>query len=244
MRSASAFGAFTFTATVFANLHFDWYIPDAPAQGIRSITFPMYQADAPRISGYYFAQQFQIVDSNPNNGGLGYTGLQPGEDIDGNSTIYAVFSNFGAGVTTSHPQCRGGADGARDGVSCALRFSGSYAPTYNILVENIGGTTWRGTITDTTSGIQRVIGEYTMPPTSGLIQNYNIGFVEYYPWNGKVANCPAQPKTSVWFGKPIAAGVQGTLSGLRHSYPCEGNGQVALSSSPTTNGLTINYGNV
>lgn len=170
----------------------------ASAGNLRDITFPITMNRADHETGYYFSMQFGFEGVNNH----GYTGMQPREDVNGKSVVHGAFSVFGDGTTSNHPNCNTGADGG-SGTTCRVEINGSYTPTWNFVVENIGGTTWRGTMVDTSTGVGTVIGEYTLPSGASGIKNYYNGFVEYYLWNGlQQPICSALPKTSVTFGIP------------------------------------------
>lgn len=173
-----------------------WSISNIPSSGLFNIIFPIAMPNASHESGYYFAQQYAFGTT-----GIGYTGLQPRPDSDGSSIVHAAFSSFINGSTTDDSNCSNGADWG-PGVSCSVEISSSYSHLYELLVENVGGTTWNGTVIDTTTGIQTHIGSYTLPPGTPGIQNSQVGFVEYYPWNAQSSHNCSPPWTSVTFGNP------------------------------------------
>ncbi|OAQ34199.1 hypothetical protein K457DRAFT_902139 [Linnemannia elongata AG-77] len=184
----------------FALVGNDWSFAKAPVDGLKDITFPFNMAKAPHKSGFYFAQQFNFHGIED----VGYTGLQPREDQNGKSIVHAAFSSFQAGTTTKHPNCHTGADGG-PGVSCAVDIVSSYLHTYKITVENIGDTTWRGTLIDTLTRKATVIGEWTLPQGAGKIVNGQMGFVEYYTWNGQPSHtCDSLPYTQAFFYHPTS----------------------------------------
>ncbi|KAL1856768.1 hypothetical protein Plec18170_003740 [Paecilomyces lecythidis] len=153
--------------------------------------------NAPHESGFYFAQQYSF---GPN--GIGYTGLQPRPDSEGQSIIHAVFSSFISGSTTDDSNCSPGADGG-DGVSCAVDVPTSYADNYVLSVVKAGDTTWNGTLIDTTTGVSTHIGSYNLPAGTANIQSSQLGFVEYFPWNSEAPHsCASLPYTAVTFGTP------------------------------------------
>ncbi|KAF9316423.1 hypothetical protein BG003_002006 [Podila horticola] len=157
-------------------------------------------AKAPHKSGFYFAQQFSFNNVTI----IGYTGLQPREDKNGASIVHAAFSSFQGGTTTKHPNCYLGADNG-PGVSCAVDINGDYSHTYNLVVENTEGTTWRGTMVDTVMGNATVVGEWTLPEGARKIVNGQVGFVEYYTWNGQRSHtCESLPFTEAIFYNPTS----------------------------------------
>jgi hypothetical protein len=176
----------------------NWSFRKTPAQGLNDITFPFNIAKAPHQSGYYYAQQFNFL--NVEN--VGYTGLQPRPNAKGHQIVHAAFSSFQSGTTSKHPNCSNGADGGA-GVSCAVEINGDYSHTYNLVVENTKGTTWRGSLGDTKTKKSTVVGEWTLPSGSGKIVGNQVGFVEYYPWNSQASHtCGSLPWTESVFYNP------------------------------------------
>lgn len=199
----------------------DWSVKGAPSDGLKDITFPMTIADAPHKEGFYYAQQFGFHGIND----IGYTGLQPRPDSDsGASIIHAVFSSFVPGSTSSDDNCSDGADGG-EGVSCAVEIPAPYYRVYNLVVKNTHGTTWTGSLVDAQDGNSTHIGEYTLPDGAGGIKDSQVGFVEYYPWNGQPSHtCDSLPATKGGFGNPSssAKGVEGTVGKPYEYGDCEG----------------------
>ncbi|KAF9885564.1 hypothetical protein FE257_012770 [Aspergillus nanangensis] len=197
----------------------EWKVSNVPSTGLTDITFPMSIANAPHKTGFYFAQQFAFEGVSD----IGYTGLQPRPDENGASIVHAVFSSFIAGSTSSDENCSDGADGGA-GVSCAVEFPASYAPLYHLVVENTAGTTWTGTLVDTVTKNATHIGTYTLPDGTGGIKDYQLGFVEYYPWNSGSHTCDELPYTNSSFGAPTST-VEGTEGSLGKPYEygdCDG----------------------
>ncbi|KAF9361344.1 hypothetical protein BGX26_004202 [Mortierella sp. AD094] len=184
----------------FALVGNGWKFNSAPSGGLNDVTFPFKIANAPHKSGFYFAQQFNFH----NVAEVGYTGLQPRPDSNGNSVVHAAFSSFQGGTTSNHPNCSDGADGGA-GVSCSVDINGDYSHTYNLVVKNTSGTTWRGTLVDTVTGKSTVVGEWTLPHGAGKIVNGQVGFVEYYIWNGQPSHtCNSLPSTKATFYNPTS----------------------------------------
>ncbi|KAI0011515.1 hypothetical protein F4779DRAFT_215375 [Xylariaceae sp. FL0662B] len=223
----------------FALVQLDWSFSTTPSGGLNDITFPINMANTSHQSGYYFAQQFNFDNVQD----VGYTGLQPRPDSNGNSIVHAAFSSFQNGTTTSHPNCSNGADGG-PGVSCAVDIQGDYSHTYNCVVQNTGGTTWRGTLVDTVTGQSNVIGEWTLPSGSGKLKGSQVGFVEYYPWNiPSPPPCSSLPKTEVTFYYPTtntSGAVNGTIPRFYETGNCVG--QVGYSASRGSSSWTIEVG--
>ena len=216
-----------------------WNVTNVPASGLTDITFPFSIANSPHKSGYYFAQQINFNGQSD----VGYTGLQPRPDSGGNPVIHAVFSSFISGTTTNDGNCSDGADGG-PGVSCSVEFSAPYADAYQLVVNNTGGTTWGGTVVDTTTGKSVYIGSWTLPSGTGGIKGNQVGFVEYYPWNdGQSHSCATLPFTSMAFGVPTTT-TSGATGGLGDAYEY-GNcvGKVAFKTQRTSDqGVEVSVG--
>ncbi|KAF9386608.1 hypothetical protein CPB97_003546 [Podila verticillata] len=198
--TAAALLALCAPSLSFALVGNDWKFSNAPADGLNDITFPFNMAKAPHKSGFYFAQQFNFHNVTD----VGYTGLQPREDSRGKRVVHAAFSSFQAGTTTKHRNCSQGADGGA-GVSCAVDIQGDYNHTYNLVVKNIRGTTWRGTLVDAVTRKSTIVGEWTLPAGAGKLVNGQGGFVEYYTWNGQPSHtCDSLPFTEATFYSPTS----------------------------------------
>lgn len=202
----------TLLASIFqaseALVGLSWSVSDVPSTGLKDITFPISMPNAPHVSGFYFAQQFNFVGESD----VGYTGLQPREDSGSSSVVHAAFSSFINGTTSDDSNCSNGADGGA-GVSCAVDVDATYADGYNLVIKNTAGTTWTGTLVDVVSGTETHIGSYTLPSGAGGIEGSQVGFVEYYPWNSAASHsCGDLPKTEVTFGNPTtSAGNSGSV---------------------------------
>ncbi|RDA87203.1 hypothetical protein CP532_2514 [Ophiocordyceps camponoti-leonardi (nom. inval.)] len=195
--------------SALALVYDEWSFDKIPDAGLDDITFPFNVATAPHKTGFYFAQQFNFK----NLPSVGYTGVQPREDKGGASILHFVFSTFQNGsTTTDSKRCKPGADGG-PGVSCAIEMPADYKHNYQMKVKNVGGTTCRGSVIDVTAkGKEMTVGEWTLPKKGGKIQRSQVGFVEYYPWNGRPSHkCRDLPKTEATFGHPTSstAGARG-----------------------------------
>ncbi|KAF9063261.1 hypothetical protein BDP27DRAFT_1232449 [Rhodocollybia butyracea] len=216
-----------------------WSMTNVPLTGLLDITFPMTIVEADHISGYYFAQQFNFVGIAD----VGYTGLQPRPDSNGQAVLHAAFSSFAAGTTTTDKNCSPGADGG-PGVSCSVEWNGVYNRTYNINVKTMGNHNWVGTVIDTLTGTEVHIGSWTLPATSGGIVSSQYGFVEWYPWNGGQPSnhCAKLPYQQTIFGNPSTthAGSVGTQA-LSYEYgDCVG--EVAFHTEAVAYGAENNCG--
>ncbi|KAJ6028729.1 hypothetical protein N7540_004305 [Penicillium herquei] len=241
MKPPSRFFRSAILASIFqsseALVGLSWSISNTPSTGLQDITFPISMPNAPHVSGFYFAQQFNFKDQSD----VGYTGLQPREDSESSSIIHAVFSSFINGTTSSDSNCSDGADGGA-GVSCAVDIDASYAHGYRLQIKNTDGTTWSGTLIDAVTNVETHIGAYTLPGGSGGILGSQVGFVEYYPWNSQPTHsCAALPMTEVTFGIPTTEiGDLGTLDMPYEYGDCVG--EVAFQTVETDDGYTVTVG--
>ncbi|KND87045.1 hypothetical protein TOPH_08317 [Tolypocladium ophioglossoides CBS 100239] len=225
-------------ATCWGLVGITWKFENEPTRGLKDVTFPFNMTNAPHESGFYFAQQFNFKGVPD----VGYTGLQPRKDNSGGSVVHGVFSSFQKGTTSSHRNCHGGADG-KPGVSCAVDINASYSPTYNLVVENTSGTSWRGTLIDASSGKKTIIGEWTLPSGALGIKSSQVGFVEFYPWNAGPHKCKNLPKTQVTFGKPTSetGGTGPGFVGDAYEYgDCKG--KVGFKMTTTGEGVRVDVG--
>jgi hypothetical protein len=211
-----------------------WTVTNVPSTGLSDITFPITIVEADHISGYFFAQQYQFMNSDSY---IGYTGLQPRPNQNGKSVLHGVFSSFIAGSTTTDKNCAAGADGG-PGVSCSVEWNGVYGRTYDLEVKRNGSSLWVSTAVDPLTGARTHIGSYTVPAGAGGIGGTQVGFVEWYPWNnGEPPNhCARLPYQKTRFGHPRTThtGSIGT-QGLSYEYgDCVG--QVAFHTQKGLNG--------
>lgn len=239
--SLAVFAALSMVPTADALVGSSWSMSNVPSTGLTDITFPLTIVAADHISGYYFAQQYSFAGGS---NAIGYTGLQPRPDSNGKPILHAVFSSFVAGTTTTDsPNCSPGADGGA-GVSCSVEWNGVYGIAYNLEVKNAGGQTWVGTVVNSLTGERVHIGRWTLPAGLGGIQDNQLGFVEWYPWNGGEPpnHCATLPYQQTVFGAPYTthSGSVGTQS-LAYEYgDCVG--QVAFSTEKLGTGMINNCG--
>ncbi|KAJ6784799.1 hypothetical protein PWT90_08056 [Aphanocladium album] len=198
-------------STCLAGIGHSWAFSGSPSGGMKDITFGFDVSSAAHRRGYYFANQFKFQSVKE----VSYTGVQPQTDINGRASIRGVFSSFQGGTTSSHPNCSDGADGGA-GVSCAVTIAvDDFNGRFDSIIENIGGTKWRGTLRNAQTGQETVIGEFVQPSGAGGIANSQVGFLEYFLANGDPNfECSDQFKTEVsyYFPSSKTAGVgEGTI---------------------------------
>ncbi|QGI97508.1 hypothetical protein CEK26_010577 [Fusarium fujikuroi] len=172
MKFTAAVVALNLPSLGLASVYNTWKFNKFSSAGIDDITFPMKMQGTPREEGLYFAQQFGWKGIND----IGYIGLQPRPDKNGKQVIHAAFSSFQKGTTSTHKHCTAGADGGA-GLSCAIDIFGDYSHLYHLTVKHIGGTRWRGVLTDTVTGTSNVIGEYTLPSSARKMTNGQDVFI-------------------------------------------------------------------
>jgi hypothetical protein len=116
--------------------------------------------------------------------------------------------------------------------------------TYQLVVNSTGGTTWGGTVVDTTMGKSVYIGSWTLPSGTGGIKGNQVSFVEYYPWNdGQSHSCATLPFTLMAFGVPTmtTSGATGSLGDAYEYGNCVG--KVAFKSQRTSDqGVEVSVG--
>ncbi|KAF7596075.1 hypothetical protein BBP40_003337 [Aspergillus hancockii] len=154
----------------------------------------------PHERHYYFAQQFASLDADD----VGYIGLQPRPDNGSAAVIHAVFSSFVRELADDYPKhghMRADSEDLHDGVSSAVDFKGNYGHWYDMVVENVHGTTWNGTAVGAQIGEGIPIDSYTIPPGASGSKYKQTGFMGYYA--GPAAKPGTKlPYTDVTFGYP------------------------------------------
>ncbi|KYK58940.1 hypothetical protein DCS_00067 [Drechmeria coniospora] len=217
----------------------EWMFDGKPAGGLDDITFPINLAEANPKEEYFFGQSVSF-DKHDNK--YAYIGIQT-RDKDHN--IHAAFSSFQAGTTSSHANCKDTAD-LRPGVSCAVDIKGDYSHIYHLNIKRTGAYTWRGSIIDSVTGESTVIGEWTLPESTGLMSSRRTGFVEYIPQsNGRGdSTCIGLPAVAVTFGNPTSNTPNcgsATYSQVNGMGRCSGQTE-SFTSQNVTNGVNIQLG--
>jgi hypothetical protein len=234
--SQSLLIALPFLQPTTALVGISWGLSNVTDSGVTEIVFPMNIRNVSHETGFYFAQQFNFAGQSD----VGYTGLQPRPNKDSTSILHAAFSSFVSGTKSTDENCSDGADGGA-GVSCAVDIESSYAHTYLLHINNTIGTTWVGTLVNSVSGNETHIGSYTLPSGSGGIQGSQMGFVEYYPWNGMSSHqCVDLPRTAVTFGKPVSRGHAGRLQKAYEYGDCVG--KAGFETHYTLGGVEVTVG--
>ncbi|KAJ2973023.1 hypothetical protein NQ176_g6834 [Zarea fungicola] len=233
----------------YANGGVDWSFPEAVEKHTRlqDITFGFNMLRSPHASGFYFAQQFKFYGFDD----VAYTGIQPRpDDAEGRHIVHAVFSSFIKGTTTTSPLCKPGANGG-PGVSCAIDFVGNYTHGYECVVTRgfpkgkDDGRTWQGYIVDAVTGESREMGEWTLPGITSGIEPHQLGFVDYYEFNGgpRPLDCSTLPKVGVSFFAPTSGTKRagpGILENFTDYGDCESESNFSATEIP--NGVHISIG--
>ncbi|WP_406435432.1 DUF3472 domain-containing protein [Streptomyces sp. NBC_01589] len=161
------------------------------------------------------------------SGQVGYVGLQPRV----NSGL-AVFSVSGSGTSTTHPNCRTGADGG-SGTSCSVTYPYVKGRWYQLEIIKTGRDNWTGYVVDTSTNTWTTIGSWNVSSSAGLLKPSGVGFVEYYK---SVADCASIPYGQAVWGKPFASPEPGTGTNTSaYTYgPCKANAGYSLSNGEVT----------
>ncbi|WP_338925413.1 RICIN domain-containing protein [Mycetohabitans endofungorum] len=188
-----------------------YHIPTTPP--ITQITFPITVVRAPDAAGYYFAQQYGF-----SGGSVGYMGVRP---RPGGKSL-AAFSVFGSGTeVVDTTRCTGGADGG-EGVSCSAEHELVHGRKYLLTItrDSADPRVWRGSITDSVTHQQVVLGAYKVPATWGSLFSSQSGFIEYY---AKVSSCASIPLAEILFSPPYGSdGRAGSLYAQKEYGRCQG----------------------
>ncbi|KAG6175192.1 hypothetical protein E4U27_006282 [Claviceps purpurea] len=187
--------------TAFAAIGNSWQFSGKPKGGLRDITFPFRMEGATHKEGYFFAQQFSFQGLHSESVCGLKTQANRSNGLGSRSVVRAVFSTYQPGATTEDNQCHDGVDGG-PGVTCTVDFYGDYVAIYNIVIENVGGTTWKATAINTSTGKDAHIGTWTLPSSAGGITSKQYGFIEYTPWNSGRHLCDNLPRTAATMYNP------------------------------------------
>ncbi|WP_322067205.1 hypothetical protein [Burkholderia ubonensis] len=164
----------------------NWNLGAAPESGVTEIRFPLRFDNTPDASGLYFAFYVPLI-----GGSRPYTGIQPKlPSSTGSHTYQAIFSSFNASARSNDPQCVGGADGAKEGVSCAVRIDLDLNTFYSNRLTVRNGTDGRDyysgdVYNDVTGARVAHIGSFNLLHTSGgnfvtQTSGGSGGFIEPY----------------------------------------------------------------
>ncbi|NMP25630.1 DUF3472 domain-containing protein [Rahnella sp. SAP-1] len=150
--------------------------------------------------------------------GAFYFGLQP----NGHYGKTALFSVFGKGTQSSFSSCKGGADSTNPdtGMSCHIPYDWEIGHKYTFNVKRINLdakqslATWKGIVTDQTTGEQTTIGEIKVPARWSDIVPSIIGWAEWFQNGGLTC---AQ-RTNFVVNYSAVSGVYSNSSSPWHSY--------------------------
>ncbi|MEU4272589.1 DUF3472 domain-containing protein [Streptomyces sp. NPDC026092] len=197
-------------------------VTGAPSEGLEKLAFPLKVISQPNDAGYYWAQQYYFK-----SGQVGYVGLQPRV----NSGM-AVFSVFGSGTSTTHPNCRTGADGG-SGTSCSVTYPYVKGRWYQLEIIRTGTNNWTGYVVDTASGVWTTIGSWNVSASAGYLKPSGVGFVEYYK---SVADCASIPYGQAVWGNPFVTPEPGTgtNTSARTYGPCAADATYSISGGQVT----------
>ncbi|HEY3984219.1 hypothetical protein [Cedecea sp.] len=190
-----------------------WSIKNAPVDGVDSITFPIRINNSPAEPGYYYAQQFNMI-----NGNLGYIGIKP--QYSGATLAFSVFGSGTSAVNTS--LCKSGADGGA-GTSCSVwltKFVPGKLYYLNVYRDSNDTSVWHGSLTNASDDEKVVLGAWRQPASAKGIAGSHVGFVEYYK---SLAGCADLQKAGVDFHQPRVDGFSTTITGPNEYGRCKGN---------------------
>lgn len=148
---------------------------------------------------YFWAHQFKLK-----NGDGGYLGLQSaGSRVDGTRGKTAVFSIFGANVTSTSPGCKtesAGFDGGPGGgTSCRVAYDWVEGRTYRLRIwqldKNAQGTLWGARVIDTSNNQETQIAHIRVPLAWGGLADWSSTWTEYF--GGQVSSCDLFPYSRV-----------------------------------------------
>jgi hypothetical protein len=226
-----------------------WSFANAPASGLKSITFPFTVFSIPKASGYFFAQQFSFVSDNGDSSQGAYIGIQPA----GNGQNDAHFSFFGTGSSSVNTEnCQTGADGG-SGTTCQVTVPFVVGHQYNLTVyrDASNSSVWHGNIVDFTAcqvatSLNASQASAVCTPTEigawnigykTALSSSNGGFVEYFP-SSVPQGCSGLPYADAEFMAPTTP--SGLSSTVNNEYSYGGcNNQVNYSGSQSTHNLWV-----
>lgn len=169
--------AFAAAQTLAATPTLNWSIPTSSI--IQNITFAITINQAAPVDEFYFANQFGFTGG----GGIAYTGIQPTTNAkDGSRQFMVLFSSFRKDTIVRHPNCKGGADGARSGATCRTYIPGELGDTFTFRVQK-NGNLLMGTVTNQTTGRRDIIGQWEVSPSAGNLANKQVSWIENYKMN-------------------------------------------------------------
>jgi hypothetical protein len=182
---------------------YDFWSPEAPNPLWDSMTASITVNSLSRLDQAIF---FTIDAWFADNKDPFYMGLQPNGNLsNGSLGKMALFSFFGAGASSTHPNCTVGADDG-PGVSCHVAYPWVTGRTYRFQIERTASDakteTWTGSVTDTKTGSKTEIGWWAITIGHGLVGNNPLNFTEYYL---NVNSCEAMGHASVTYGAPIGS---------------------------------------
>jgi len=174
---------FLFTVTLVVsdpNINFNWGY-NAGRTGYDKAVLPIKVTVAPSIGkSYYFALQCNFLGDDQS---AIYMGIQPREE--GKNLV--IFSTFGTGSLSEHPQCVSGADGG-SGTSCSVQFNWTLDHLYYVAMERVGmnstSQVWQGYISTEDGQTVILVGRFSVPATRRGLQSESYFFDEYFPFNG------------------------------------------------------------
>ena len=172
-----------------------WYAWPEPTATV-AVTMTV-TADPGVASSYYWSHFFQLEGSRDGeeNERQAYMGLQ----TSGGGARAVIFSAWNAIEAGAGCETFGG-EGI--GYKCHRAYPWVAGHAYRFEARAIGHDWWRGTVTDTSTGVATVIGQIRMPRGAGRAVT-SVLFDEHYR---EVASCAAMAPARITFSELTGAG--------------------------------------
>ncbi|OTA21112.1 hypothetical protein Xbed_00758 [Xenorhabdus beddingii] len=205
-----------FSTSTFADtINMFWKINNNNKK-INNLTFRIKINESAPHDQFFFSNQFSFTG----NGGDGYIGIQPRENLSNGKRVYRVlFSSFRADSKPRHKNCYQGADGSPNGTTCSqLIIPGELGEIYSFRVDKFNNEV-TGTVTNETTGRKDIIGKWTVSDSVDSLKNNNVSWVEGYTGKPK-CDYNGWPYYEVEFFNPSANDekLNGTMSGIQKNY--------------------------
>nr|WP_174505497.1 DUF3472 domain-containing protein [Acinetobacter sp. Marseille-Q1620] len=174
-------------------LNFTGEIPNKPAKGFKTLTYPIKVVTGTDDRKTYYSQYINFNVPTQKRYAY-YVGIQPQE----NNEAQVIFSVFGDAKKID-AECSGSADGGA-GSSCSKRVTYKKGVTYNFIAdfdkEENNYNYWSGYVVDTSTNTKTRIGRWATPIAWEYLSGKSIGFIEIYTG---INSCNEVIPTSAFF---------------------------------------------